>query len=296
MPDSLLKDTMVVIETLPEYLYNLTTTEAVKSLGFIIQEIPSVLTITDEHILESVPEDSIYLPALLNSNELSDFAFELEADALITLDYIYINDRLATDLLYQLSRGAYEPYYIAYISRQISAVWRFYDLNRLSLFDEFIFKDSLKFYARHSDWEALNAIHNMLIDVEFIRSNYLETGYHLGYHYVKRIAPAFRPEERSFYAGKTIWLKRAGKFISQANWDKAEEILLSFIRHENPQKAAAAFYNLALISEMENDLELARFYVKMALKYYRSQFISDYLKLLETRIVEKKIIDQQLVF
>ncbi|MFO7666701.1 MAG: DUF6340 family protein, partial [Desulfobacterales bacterium] len=267
-----------------------------KSLGFIIEEIPSALTISDAHILESVPEDSIYVPARLNSNELSDLAFKHETDALITLDYIYINDRLATDLLYQLSRGAYEPYYIAYISRQITAVWRFYDLTRLSLFDEFIFKDSLKFYARHSDWEALNAIQNMLIDVEFIRSNYLETGYHLGYHYGKRIAPTFRLEERSFYAGKTIWLKRAGKFISRNNWDAAEDILLSFIRHENPQKAAAAFYNLALVSEMDNDLELARFYVKMALKYYQSEFISNYLKLLETRIVEKKLIDQQLIF
>lgn len=296
MPDSVLKDTTIVIETLPEYLYNLTTTEAVKSLGFIIEEIPSALTISDAHILESVPEDSIYVPARLNSNELSDLALELNTDALITLDYIYINDRIGTDLLYQLSRGAYEPYYIAYINRQISAVWRFYDLNRLRIFDEYIFKDSLKFYARHSDWETLDAIQNMLVDVDFIRTNYLETGYHLGYQYAKRIAPAFSLEERSFYDGKANWLKRAGKFISQNKWDAAEDVLLSFIRHENPGKAAAAFYNLALISEMESDLELARFYVKMALKYYQSEFISDYLKLLETRIVEKKIIDQQLVF
>lgn len=296
VPDSVLNDTMVVIETLPEYLYNLTTTEAVKSLGFIVQEIPFVLTIPDEHILESFPEDSIYVPARLNSNELSVLAFELETNALITLDYIYINDSIGTDLLYQLSRGAYEPYYVAYITRQISAVWRFYDLTRLSLFDEFIFKDSLKFYARQSDWKAFNAILMMRGDLDFIRTNYLETGYHLGYQYAKRIAPAFRAEERSFYSGKAIWLKRAAKFISQNKWDNAEEILLSFIRHENPQKAAAAFYNLALISEMESDIELARFYVKMALKHQQSEFISSYLKLLETRIVEKKIIDQQLIF
>jgi hypothetical protein len=296
VPDSVINDTTVVIESMPEYLYNLTTTEAVKSLGFIVQEIPSVLTIPNEYILESVPDDSIYVPARLNNNELSELAFKLETDALITLDYIFINDRLGTDTLYQLSSGIYEPYYVAYISRQVSAVWRFYDLGRLIMLDEFIFKDSLKFYARKSDWEAPNAILLMRNDLDFIRTSYLETGYHLGYYYAKRISPTFSPEERNFFSGKTIWLKRAGKFISQNKWDAAEEILLSFIRHENPQKAAAAFYNLALISEMESDLELARFYVKMALKYYQSEFYYDYLKLLETRILEKRIIDQQLVF
>jgi hypothetical protein len=296
VPDSLLNDSLVVIETSPEYLYNITTTEAVKSLGYFVRKIPSALDIPEELILESFPEDSIYLPGRLKRNELSDLALELETDALITLDYIYINDELRTELLYQLSRGAYEPYHVAYISRQISVVWRFYYLSALMMIDEYLFTDSLRFYARHSDWEAINAIQNMLVDVDFIRSNYLETGYLLGYQYAKRIAPAFRLEERSYYSGKSFWLKRAGKYISRAKWDQAEEILLNYIRHENPQKAAAAFHNLALIGELESDLELARFYVKMALRYYRSEFISDYLELLEKRIAEKKIIDQQLVF
>lgn len=296
IPDSLLNDTLIITESLPEYLYNITSTEAVKSLGSFVREIPSLINILSENILETLPEDSIYVQPLLNNNELLKLASELDVDGLITLDYIYIFDKIGTEMRYQIIKGYYEPYYVAYISRKFAALWRLYDLNRLRIIDETLFVDSLKFYAPSSDWELLQAVENMFEDRNFINSNYIETGIHLGYNFSKRISPSYRIEEREYYSGKASWLKRSGKLISQYKLDKAENILLSYIRHENNQKAAAAFYNLALISELDNDLELARFYVKMALKQYQSGLIVNYLDLLEKRIVDKKNIDKQLVF
>jgi len=294
--DSILADSVIVIETIPEYLYNVASTSAVRNLAEIIAEIPSRISAYPENVLETLPEDSIYVKPVLSVYELLEIDLEPDVNGLISLDYLSITDSLVSDVNYPFSSGAFIPSFVAGIHRRITAIWRFYDLNESELIDEFISRKLLLFFSPNSEWDVFTATNLLLTDVNFILETYEETGWKTGYGYARRIIPVFIPEERTIYSGRYIWLRRSFRRIVNNRWKDAEDLLLTHTRHENPRKAAAAFYNLGFISEMESDLQQARFFVEMSIKRHPSAKARNYHQILEKRIEEKPGIDELLIF
>lgn len=80
------------------------------------------------------------------------------------------------------------------------------------------------------------------------------------------------------------------------DFTEARKIITPYTRHENPKKAAIAYFNLALIGEMEDNFDLALRYITISHSLYKSAIIADYLAVLEKRFIEKKAIDNQLIF
>lgn len=296
IPDTLLNGTTIVIESSPEYLYNIASTEAILSMAHYINEIPSGIYVLPEHILEMLPEDSIYVKGVFTPEEIRDITFELGVTGLITLDYLRISDSLFTREYHQLFDREYRSFYVAAFQRNITVLIRFYDILENEIVDEYILEDSLTFFAPNSTWAKETAVSLLIMDTDFVKSTYMDAAWQIGFGYARRITPVYVPEERLFYSGKLPWLKKGGKFILETKWKDAEDLMLKYSQHENSRKAAAAFYNLAIISEMENDLQLARFYAEMSLKKYHTLRAQDYHRLLEKRIEEKPVIDRQLVF
>ncbi len=294
--DSILADTVIEMETIPEYMYNVASTSTVRNLAETITKIPSRISAYPENVLETLPEDSIYVKPVFSVNDLLEINLEPDVNGLISLDYLSITDSLVLDVNYHFSSGVFIPSFVAGIHRRITAIWRFYDLNESELIDEYVSRKLLLFFSPNSEWDVFSATNFLLTDVNFIKEIYEETGWNTGYGYARRIIPVFTPEERTIYSGKYIWLRRSFKYMVNNKWKEAEDLLLTYCRHENPMKAAAAFFNLGFISEMESDLQLARFYVEMSLKKHPTAKARAYHQILEKRIEEKPRIDELLVF
>ena len=294
-PDSIMVDSILQVEDSPEYLYNVTSTQAVKSIAGLLNEAPAKFWVSEDHVLEVPAIDTISVKRIFHPDELQTINHDLQVDGMISLDYISIDDVVypKSDLI--LMEGVYQPYYFAVIERRITGLWRFYDMQNHGLLDNFLLKDTLLFPSPNSVWVVQNALSAMLSDTLFIQSTYEETGYQMGAGYARHIAPAFLPVSRTYFTGNSRRFKRAGRYLSENDFQKAEVIFRNYTRHENNKKAARAFHNLALIYEIRGDFIPAIQSVEKAKEFFNSSVIEEYYTILLERMEQKKIIDRQLL-
>ena len=294
-PDSIPGDSLFQVENSPEYLYNLASTQAVKSLAGLLNEPPAKFRVSGEHVLEIPPIDSILVKRIFHPKDLQDLNHSLQVDGMISLDYISIDDVVypKSDLI--LMEGIYQTYFFAVIERRITGLWRFYDMQNHNLLDNFLLKDTLLFPSPNSVWVVQNALSAMLSDTLFIQSTYEETGYQMGAAYARLIAPAFFPVSRTYFTGNSRRSKRGGRYLAENDFQKAEQIFRNYTQHQNNKKAAKAFHNLALIYEIRGDFNSAIQAVERAGELFNSPVIKAYHQTLLKRAEQKKIIDTQLL-
>lgn len=79
----------------------------------------------------------------------------------------------------------------------------------------------------------------------------------LGNSIIAKILPSLKNEERIYYKSSNIHMHKAEKFILNGDWLKAAEIYNKETKNKNHHIAAQARYNMALVSEMEGNLDAA---------------------------------------
>ena len=100
-----------------------------------------------------------------------------------------------------------------------------------------------------------------------------------GENYAKRFYSEWTEVDRSYFIPPLEDFRVAGNYMNEQNWDKAEEIWKRYSDPRFGRLAISACYNLALVSEIGDDLEKAIFWIGKAKEMARSYPGSDELRM-----------------
>ncbi len=246
-------------------------------------------------ILYSSPRYDIKEPALINierniySNELppmdwddvADICREKEAEGLLSLEHYSLIDSSA---VFYLSK--YYQYYAFYRLVNVS-LWRVYLPSEKVITDEYISRDTLY-------WEGFGTTpRRALDDIPYTSDAVQISCYEAGNKYGLRIAPIWNKTGRTYYVSGNKNFRKAYKHVKNDEWMKAADL---WKNHLNSNKSIAykAAYNLALVAEVNDKLELAKEWAEKSYEIKKDPKTKEYIKKLDKRIEKKEILINQL--
>ncbi|TAE57972.1 MAG: hypothetical protein EAZ89_03615 [Bacteroidetes bacterium] len=185
--------------------------------------------------------------------------------------------------------------YTAVLRTRVKLGWRLYDPKNRVILDEFdVWEERGWDEQGLSEQEAQRRLPAQTFTVD-------ETAYYAGIKYGMRIAPTWINVSRSYYP-KAKGTERLEADMAEATrlarvdrWRDAARLWQPIAEDKsNPKAAAKACYNMALASEWEGNLEVARRWVQKAWEEYGSKPARTYLATLDRRIVEQQRVDEQM--
>ena len=94
---------------------------------------------------------------------------------------------------------------------------------------------------------------------------------YLGMTFVSKLLPTYQQVERTYYHSNNVNLRKAEKFCLSGDWLKAAEIYNRETKNENRAIAAMATYNMALVCEMEGNLEAALDWLQLSYSVFNNE-------------------------
>ena len=249
-------------------LDTIATINLFKGFFSVIDESPLENLINSEYI-EIRRVNGKQLPEPLNEDEVIFFSSDHEADAVITLEFFDLEIDYSHKRYYENSLNAGVD---ANISLNRQALWRIYDKEG-GVLDELTQNDTL--YWSSTDYYEAGAYEGLPMATEVVRNSF----YTMGQDYAKRISPYWLSVYRVYYP-----IKEMGRI----DYSLDKDYLLKLTEHRNKRKAYKASFNLAYISEKEDDLRSALRWLEIAeFLNPSSPYAEKYRKVIEERIAAK---------
>lgn len=210
------------------------------------------------------------IPEPLSQAAVVDFCLIHKKDAIISFEHFDLNLRYSLENVFQPSSG----YFVgAMLYLQRKTVWRIYDSNGLIL-NEYFQNDTLTW--SNSDYYENDAMAGLPLATDAVRTAFFSTGE----DYAKRISPYWLKVNRVYYS--IVGMDRVDYSLNR-------DVLLLLSDHKNKKKSYKACYNLAFISEKEDDLRSSLRWLEIAeFKNPSSPYASKYKKLIEERIANRE--------
>lgn len=155
--------------------------------------------------------------------------------------------------------------------------WRIYDPHNLIILDEYPMFENLIVTAAAVN--IINTTEAMLGRKEAIK----QSSNKMGYTYADRIIPYAITLTRDYYVKGSVNLKIATRKARTGNWDGAGELWLKDTKSTKRKIAGRACYNMAILNEINGDLETAIFWAQKAYEDYRNKLALNYINLLKNR-------------
>lgn len=123
------------------------------------------------------------------------------------------------------------------------------------------------------------------------------TAVYCGKNFVSKLIPSWTKTERSYYLSKNIEMMKAEGFCKNGEWLKAAEIYRRNTQSKNKKISAIAKYNMALMCEMEGNLDAAIDWLNISKSDYKNYDhlvnCALYTKELENRKKELELLEKQ---
>jgi hypothetical protein len=125
------------------------------------------------------------------------------------------------------------------------------------------------------------------------------TAEYFGKTFGSKLIPSWTKTNRSYYISKNIEMKKAEEFCKNGEWIKAAEIYRRYTRSKNKNISVKSKYNMALICEMEGDIDAAIDWLNRSKSDQKTILIdhdincNEYAKELEKRKQELNLLDKQ---
>jgi hypothetical protein len=205
----------------------------------------------------------------MRSEVVDSLATKHGADGVLALEY-FDSDRLMNG-----NQNTSESFVWTY--------WRLYYPNEQQITDEFKYQT----YGR-SDYS-----YSTIVPSGY--SSIVRAGVESADRYLKRIIPSWYRENRSYYTGGCDELKIAKNYIKLANWEEAKYTLeMGIDQHYSPKILGRLAYNLAVVCEQLDDLQVALDYAYQSAQTGNSK--APYLiKILKTRLDEQPLLEDQMI-
>ncbi|PLX06494.1 MAG: hypothetical protein C0596_15900 [Marinilabiliales bacterium] len=175
----------------------------------------------------------------------------------------------------------------ATVYTNIKSGWRIYDpVNKLIL-DEFISHQSV--VSKGSGINPLKAVEAIKGRTEAV----MEASSYLGIAYAQRILPYYIRVRRDYYVKGSNNFKIGKRRAQTGDWDGAAEMWEKELDSPKRKVAGRACYNMAIINEINGDLDAALEWASKSYTDYRIKKALDYVNILKYRINQRAVLEQQ---
>lgn len=165
--------------------------------------------------------------------------------------------------------------------------WRIYDVKNKEIIDEI---------ASNNEVTAIGRGINPMKAVEAIigrKQNVLQLSNHLGADYALKTLPYKIRVSRDYYVKGTPNFEIGKRRAQTGNWDGAAELWSKEVSNSDPKIAGRACYNMAIINEINGNLEVAVDWASKSYSDYGDKLALKYLNLLKNRISKKQQLESQ---
>ena len=175
----------------------------------------------------------------------------------------------------------------ATISTNIHTGWRIYDpLNKIIL-DEYLMPNGVKVVGKGiNPIKALNAIAGR-------KEAVLDISNKIGHNYALRIFPYRIRVSRDYYVKGTNNFEIAMRRAQAGDWDGAAELWEKEVNNPDSKIAGRACYNMAIINEINGNLEKAVEWATKSYTDYDDKIALKYVRILKYRIDQNRLLEEQ---
>lgn len=231
-------------------------------------------------------------PAALSWPEVSRICKETSVDALFVLSFYDTDTKVDYNQVPVEINGpmgvkvpAVEHH--ANVQTLIKTGWRIYDPENKIIRDEYIITE--KIMSTGKGINPLKAVQAVMGRKEAV----LDVSTNIGHHYASRILPYRIRVSRDYYVRGTDNFKIAKRRAQTGDWDGAAELWEMEVTNPDPKIAGRACYNMAIINEINGNLDEAVDWASKAYTDYNDKRALRYLKILKYRIRKNEQLKRQ---
>jgi len=165
--------------------------------------------------------------------------------------------------------------------------WRIYDPSTRTILDEYILGSNI--VLEGSGINPAVAASGLIGRKEAVK----DAGNKAGAAYADRILPYWIRVSREYFVRGDNNFKTAQRKAQSGNWDGAAEIWRSESAFNNATLAGRACYNMAIIAEINGDLDGAIQWAQKSYEDYRITLALQYVKILQNRKSQEEVLKTQ---
>jgi ribosomal protein L39E len=174
------------------------------------------------------------------------------------------------------------------ITTTVKTGWRIYDPKNKYILDEYPMVDNLSVTANAAT--ILNTTEALLGRKEAIK----QSSNRMGRDYSNRIIPYWVTLRREYYVKGNYNFKIATRKARTRNWDGAGELWLQETKSSKRKIAGRACYNMAILSEINGDIDKAMEWAQKAYENYNNKLALQYVNMLRYRKQSNQRLNYQL--
>lgn len=174
------------------------------------------------------------------------------------------------------------------IDTHIKTGWRVYDPANEIIQDEYLLYDH-----QVSSGRGINPLKTAQAILDR-KESVLQVSNIIGHNYALRILPYHTRVKREYFVKGTDNFETAKRRAQTGDWNGAAEIWEKEITNSKGKIAGRAHYNMAIISEINGDLDLAVDWASKSYTDYKNKDALDYLKILKNRMKRVEQLHQQM--
>ena len=175
----------------------------------------------------------------------------------------------------------------AHMATQVKMGWRLYDPLARDILDEYPYQTTLNFYGKGVN--PATAAAALISRKDAVK----QAARQAADEYALRIFPYSLRVTRNYYVKGTDNFKIAKRKAQTGNWDGAAVHWNQEVNNPDVKIAGRACYNMAIISEINGDLNGALQWAQKAYEQYSNKPALGYLKILKNRQVNEEILKEQ---
>jgi len=169
----------------------------------------------------------------------------------------------------------------------VKAGWRIYDVRGKNILDEAALARTITYHGRGIN--PLLATGALIHRKDAVK----EVGNLAGHAYAFSIIPLWNRVTRYYYIKGNDNFKVATRKARTGNWDGAAKLWQEETNNPNGKIAGCACYNMAIVSEIKGDLDMAIKWARQSYENYNNHLALNYVNLLNNRKINNAILEDQ---
>ncbi len=252
--------------------------------------IDNVIILNNTNLTTDVPGN---FPAPLSWDDVEKYCRDNNADALFSLEIFDTK----SDIDYTVNKTSVKTPLgdVPVIEQQanmhtlVKTGWRIYDLRSKNILDEIAFSRTLTYHGKGiNPLLAANALINRNEAVK-------EVGNIAGHDYAFSLIPMWKRVSRDYYVRGNSNFTMAMRKARTGNWTGAAGLWEKETNNSNGKIAGRACYNMAIISEINGDLDGAIKWAQKSYENYNNHLALRYITILNNRKLDTEILKDQQV-
>ncbi len=169
----------------------------------------------------------------------------------------------------------------------VKAGWRIYDVRGKNILDETALSRSITYHGKGMN--PLLAAGALIERKEAVK----EVGNMAGHAYAFNIIPLWQRVTRDYFVRGNGNFKLARRMARTGNWDGAANLWQKETTNSKSKVAGRACYNMAIISEINGDVDMAIKWAQQSYENYNNHLALGYVNLLKDRKINDDILAEQ---